>query len=237
MKWLKKNWLKIIIIISIAWLIISYLDGRLSEKQYKQDIENLDYEISRKERANEVKDEIIAGLEGEIERKEVVIAEKDKARAEGERENARIALDRDKWKAKVKDLPASIVVVETRVILETDEVWERPEGILFSLSAAKTNLAILGDFSLVEEDRDKWRDNYGIAVSEIADLKGVIVDVKNVSLTKDGKILDLNGIITDWTGKFNRSEKRNVQSWWRGAKLGAPIGGGIVLLLWLVFGK
>ncbi len=37
--------------------------------------------------------------------------------------------------------------------------------------------------------------------------------------------------------KFNESEKRNVQMYWKGIKHGAPGGGLFILLLWLVFGK
>ncbi len=136
MKWLKKNWLKIIVVIAVAWIVIDYLDGRLTEKQYKENIENLDTDILRLERKNEV---------GEVVIKDLMTARaKDKADSDKEiadlksnqkRELTRIVAESDKWKAKVKEMPPSVVVIEIRTILKTDEVWERPDGILFSLVA------------------------------------------------------------------------------------------------------
>ncbi len=47
MKFLRKNWLKIIIVIAVVLFIIDYLDGKLSEKQYKENIENLEVDVQR----------------------------------------------------------------------------------------------------------------------------------------------------------------------------------------------
>ncbi len=237
MKWLKNNWFGIIIIISVALLILAVWGGRLEEKQYKKKIEMKNENIRKLENSNRADQQIIKGLEGEIKRIEVVVEEKDKARAKNEKDIVRIKRDRDKWKEKVNSLPASVVVIETRIILETYEIWEKPDGILFSLTAAKDNLAILGDFSLVEEDRDKWKDNYNIAKSEIGDLKGIVVKKDGIITKKDGQLSKKDGIIEEWKGKFNLSNSQKRKSYWKGAKAGGIVVGIISFLFGLAIGK
>ncbi len=236
-----KYGLKILFIILAIWCIlfgISSVVGLINNnKQYEARIESLDKVISQKESFIKAEQEIIKGLEGEIKRIEVVVEEKDKARAKGEKENARIKRDRDKWKEKVENLPASVVVIETRIILETKEVWEKPDGILFSLTAAKDNLAILGDFSLVEEDRDKWKDNYNIAKSEIGNLKVIIVKERKAKVAKDRQIFSLKGINVKWEEKFNLSESQKRKRWWKGIKTGVIAGSLVGLLFGFVLGK
>ena len=122
-------------------------------------------------------------------------------------------------------MPASIVVVQTIAILNCNEIAEQQQGIVFSLSCAKTNLGILVDsFSLKYQVAD-WTEKFNTS-------QGVVVDLKNVIIDKDGVIKEVRSqvigeakIIEGWTKKFNLSEKRGKSNWWRGVKIGAAVGG------------
>lgn len=240
MKWLKKNWLKILVVLWIiggAITIIFCLDVLIANKQYKENQKNLKSDILQLERKNKVgeiviKDLLTARAKDKVDSDKAIVDLKSNQK----RELARIGTERDEWRAKVKEMPPSVVVTEIRTVLKTDEVWERPNGILFSLVAARDCLAMLGDFSLVEE-RDQWRDDYFEAMGVIGKKDEIIAGDEilfkslravNFNLKKIGKKKD---------EKFSLSEKRNVQMYWKGIKHGAPFGGGIVLLIWLVFGK
>ena len=237
MKWLKKNWGWILVTIIMIWGFFSVLDMAKNNKQYKEEIENLDIDIQRLESVNEIKEGIIADLRI-VRTEENAAADKKIAemKENQKRELARIGSERDEWKAKVKDMPPSVVVVEIRAILKTDEVWERPDGILFSLVAAKDCLAILGDFSLVEE-RDRWKDDYFKAMDVIKEKDNIIAIDEFIFDYFDDICFTKDGIIGKEREKFRLSEKRNRQSWWRGIKAGAPIGGAVVALFWLILGR
>ena len=237
MIWLKKNWLNVTLIIVVALFIISYLDLGLANKQYKAKIATLDIDIQHL-RAN---NKTIRGINNDLR----IVRAEDKAAAEKKiadmeenqkRELARIGTERDKWKAKVKVMPPSELMLEIKVVLKTDEVWERPDGILFSLVAAKDCLAILGDFSIAEE-RDRWKDDYFKAMESIKEKDNIIATDEFIFHNFDAICFTKDEIIDKEREQFALSEKRNVASYIKGLKHGAPIGGAVIALLWLVLGR
>lgn len=245
MKFLRKNWLKIIIVIAAAWPLISYLDGRLSEKQHKAKIKTLDIDVQRLRAENNVIGSINDDLRTARAEEKAAADEKIAEMKENQKkELARIDREREEERTRVENLPPSEVIVETKIILlqrarenVAIELWERPEGILFSLDTAKTNLAVLVDFSFVEKKRDQWKDDYDEAMSIIDDKDHTLALDEEIFIGLDDINFNLEGIIEKKDEKFSLSEKRNRAMYWKGIKQGAPIGGGIVLLLWLVFGK
>jgi len=241
MEWLKRNWLWILIIIA-TWGVIS---GVISvnalikdNRQYKADIESLNNNIKREEQKVEAKEDKIAELRASREHDKTLAGERVRKMEENQkRELAKISAERDEWMAKVKVMPPSELVLEIKVILKTDEIWGRPDGVLFSLTAAKDCLAILGDFSIAEDERDQWKADYFKAMDVIKDKDGIIAGDELIFTCFDAIIFTKDKIIGKERERFRLSERRNVASYWRGIKQGAPVGGGIVLLLWLVFGK
>lgn len=244
MKWLKKNWLKILIAIVVIWAVTSGISGVVDivnlikdNKQYKENIGIKDEEISKLKNSNRISENIIKDLMSSRENeKDAVREEIKKMEKNQKKELARIGKERDEWKKKVKDLPASVVVIKIRKILNTDEIWERPDGILFSLEASKDCLAILGDFSLVEK-RDRWKADYFTAMEKVSDLNKLLtVDEEifyyfnDISLTKD----EIDGLRID---KFNLSNSQKRKNYWKGLKLGVPVGAILGLLIGLALGK
>jgi len=140
-------------------------------------------------------------------------------------------------KKQIKEMPASIVVVQTIAILNCEEIKEQQQGIVFSLSCAKTNLETLVDSFSLKDKVDDWTEKFNIS-------QGVVADLKNVIIGKDGEITEVKGqlkgedkIIKYWTGKFNLSEKRRKSNWWKGVKTGAAVGGVIAFFAGFFLGK
>ncbi len=245
MKWLAKNWIKISIVIGIILIAIGVIGLMKDNERYKRDIENLDIDIQRLEVVNDVKEGIIVDLRTKR-AEDKVAAGKEIAdiKENQKRELARIGREREEERVRVENLPASEVVVETKIILiqrakenVAIEIWERPEGILFSLDTAKTNLAILVDFSLVEEERDQWKDDYNKAMDVIKKKDKIIAGDDFIFFCFEAVTFNLKEISKKKDEKFNKSEKRNVQSWWRGAKTGGLIFGIIGFIGGFVLGR
>lgn len=246
MKWLKENWLKVIkilVAICVIGILIHAVNVIKENKRYEGKIEVKDKRISQLEGEDQVSREIVKGLEGEIKIIEIATEKKDKKMRKKDREIVQIRKDRDKWRKKVMTLPASDVVIESRAILKAleciyyDEIWERPDGILFSLSVAREGLAIFGDFSLAIKERDGFRDNYNTALGKIDDLNKVVKKEREAKAEKDRQLLGKDKTIKEWKGKFDLSENQKKKSWWKGVKTGVPVGAFITLLVWLALGK
>lgn len=238
MKFLRKNWLKIILIAVIVWTAcFVYLDSKIAEKQYKENIENLDIDVQRLRSVNKSIRSVNDALR-KARAKEKAAADKKIAELEEnqKRELVRIGTERDEWKAKVKDMPPSVIVVEIRTILKTDEIWERPDGILFSLVAAKDCLAILGDFSIAEE-RDQWREDYFKVMGVIKDKDNIIAISDEIIIGIDDINFNLEKIIEKKDEKFKLSEGRNRQMYWKGARTGGIAGGILGFVLGLILNK
>ncbi len=248
MKWLARNLLNILAVLCTMLLLVIILNVIKSikdEKQYKRDIENLEIDVKRLRTANKSIGDIVKDLRTTRAEENAAANEKIAEMEENQKkELARIDKEHDEERARVENLPASEVVVETKVILIQKakenvaiEIWERPGGILFSLDTAKTNLAALNDFSFVEKKRDQWKEDYFKAMDVIKDKDHTLALDEEIFIGLDDINFNLEGIIEKKDEKFDLSEKCNVQMYRKGIKHGAPIGGGIVLLLWLVFGR
>ena len=114
---------------------------------------------------------------------------------------------------------------------------EQQQGIVFSLSCAKTNLETLVDSFYLKSQVDDWTEKFNIS-------QGVVSDLKNVIIGKDGEIKEIkeqlkgeNNIIKHWTTKFNLSVGRGKSNWWKGVKTGVAIGGVIAFFAGFFLGK
>lgn len=246
--WLKKNWLRSLIFVSISWLVgtiaLEYIKHNNS-KQYKEKIAVLDTDIQQLRAENHV----IGGINDDLR----MARAEDKAAADQKiaemkenqkKELARIGKERDEERVRVENLPAPEVVVETKIILiqrarenVVIELWERPGGILFSLDTAKTNLAILVDFSFVEKKRDQWKADYFKAMEAIKKKNEIIATDEEIFIGLDDINFNLEGIIEKKDEEFNLSEKRNVQMYWKGVKTGGLVLGIIGFIGGFVLGK
>jgi len=140
-------------------------------------------------------------------------------------------------KKKIKEMPASIVVVQTVAILNCDDIKEQKQGIVFSLSCAKTNLETLVDSFSLKHQVEDWTEKFNISQGEVADLKNVIIGKDEAYAERGEQLGETYGIINDWEGKFNLSEKRGKSNWWRGVKTGVAVGGVIAFFAGFFLGK
>ena len=237
MKWLTRNLPLILVCIMMAGIFYIGIDALIANKQYRQDIEDRNIKIAIEERKVGKLKEVNNDLMDERENAKITSDKKIAEMKDNQKkELARIESRLNKWKAKVKEMPASTVVIKIRTILKTEEVWLRPDGVLFSLTAAKDCLAILGDFSIAEE-RDQWRDDYFKAMNRIGDLKKIITGDEFIFLNFDAICFTKDKIIGEEREKFSLSEKRNIQSYWKGIKQGGLALGIIGFIGGLVLGK
>ena len=232
---LKKHWLKIIIGIVIPVLLYGGIDGLISKYAHKKQIKELDKSIATLEqRVKDSEKREDAWREKSGEYWDLAMEKEAKLRKKDKEMRVKVAEKRE-LKKKIKEMPASIVVVQTIAILNCDEITEQQQGIVFSLSCAKTNLETLVDSFSLKYQVEDWTEKFNLSQGEVSDLKNVIIG-------KDGEIKEVkdqlkgeNEIIKDWTAKFNLSVGREKSNWWKGVKTGTVVGAALVVLIKLVF--
>lgn len=233
---LKKYWLKTLISIIVV-ILTSMLSSWVTKSIYKKQIKALDANISEawekigdsKER--EEKWKASAGKNWDLAmEKEAKLRKKDKEM------RVKIAEKRE-LKKKIREMPASIVVVQTIAILNCDDIKEQKQGIVFSLSCAKTNLETLVDSFSLKYQVEDWTEKFNISQGVVSDLKNVIISKNEAYAERGVQLVSAYEISDNWEGKFNLSVGREKSNWWRGAKTGTIIGGIAGLILGFFLGK
>ena len=220
----KKYWLKTLISIIVV-ILTSTLSSWVTKSIYKKQIKALDANISEAwekigdSKIREEKWKVSSAKNWDLAmEKEVKLRKKDKEM------RVKIA-EKRALKKKIKEMPASIVVVQTIAILECNEIKEQEQGIVFSLSCAKKNLTTLVDSFSLKAAVENWTEKFNTSQGEVSDLKNVIIDKDGVIKEVRSQVVREAKIIEDWTKKFNLSENRGKSNWWRGVKIGAAVGG------------
>ncbi len=236
-KWIKKNWLFLLLWMVGSMLIITNVIGYFEERNYQKEIKGLNQDIKVLESANDFKERENKDL-----RKSIMATEEENAiiRTELQGKNRRIREimgERNEWRDRVRNMPASVVVIETRQALQTEEIWEREDGVLFSLSAARTNLNVLGQFSLLEEERKTLTEAYELSRQENTKLRQIIKFERTISANLTEQRANDQLIIGNWRDKFDLSEGMRKKARAKGRKEGTIIGGAIVTILWIFLGK
>lgn len=145
--------------------------------------------------------------------------------------------ERNEWRDMVRNMPASVVVIETRQALQTEEIWEREDGVFFSLSAARTNLNVLGQFTLLEEERKTLVEAYELSRIENANLQRIIIGERAINANLKEQRANDQLIIGNWRDKFDLSEGMRKRARAKGRKEGGVVGFLIGLLGGLFLGK
>ncbi len=236
-EWIKKNWP----LLGLGLLLIIYLgtsiDSCVSDRNYRKEIKALNNDNAVLKMANDFKDRENKDL-----RKSIIVTEEEIV---GIRKNLREKEGRirylvgknTEWRDKVKNMPASIIVIETRQALQTEEVWEREDGVLFSLSAARTNLNVLGQFSLLEEERKTLTEAYELSRIENAKLRQIIKFERTISANLTEQRANDQLIIGNWRDKFDLSEDQRKRARGKGRKEGGILGFIIGLAAGFFLGK
>jgi len=238
-KWLKKNALNIAVLTVCAVLIFMSIESCVSELNYKKQIRKLNQSISEKEKNIKASENKVDDLWKKVRASDDRIAERDEAIKKKDEEIASIRKERDSWKGKVEEMTPSEIVVETRKVLNCANIFERPDGVLFSLECAKVNLRALntGEFSLAMEDVKKLEEKIALMDASMLDLRVQITDFKGIIAEQKTQIADERGISADWKEKFTLSEGQRKKARMKGRKEGTIIGGIIGGLIGFFLGR
>jgi len=233
MNWLKANWFKLfivfVLIVGILWV------GRTcSDAIHEKKIRKLDKEITEKTEENiKLQEEVNEYFKGVQANEKVVVALK----AEIAESKLRIK-ELEKEEAEVEtvaaELPPSQLVEDIRIILECAEVELTEDGILFSEVCARSILARLKKFSLVE-------NKYNEAVLALSKSEEALHFQERVSWNLYGvawklgdQILNLKVIGKKKDQKYELAEKQRRKSWFNGVFIGFTIGAGITVMFVIV---
>ena len=235
--WIKRHWILLVVCLAIVFLAYGGIDGLIAKHQYKKSIKDKDTKISElwgkigASKKREAKWEKSSGENWDLAmEKEAKLRRKDKEMMVKIHEKRAL-------QKKIREMPLTQVIVRTIEIINCPDVVQQEQGIVFTLECSKKNLTILeASFSLVRDVAD-WTEKFNISQGVVSDLKNVIIDKDGVIKEVRGQLVGEDKIITEWTGKFNLSEKRGKAKWWKGLKTGGIIGGILGLLGGFVLAK
>ncbi len=223
--WVKKNWFVCLLGIALVVLVYMRIDSAVATFAFKKKIKEKDTKISElwgkigDSKKREAKWEKSSGENWDLAmEKEAKLRRKDKEMI------VRIHKERA-LKKKIKEMPLTQVIVRTIEIINCPDIVQQEQGIVFTLDCGKDNLTILeSTFSLKKEVVD-WTNKFNTSQGEVSDLKNVIIAKDGAYVERGVQLGKKDGIIKEWTDKFNLSEKRGKTKWRKGFKKGVTIGG------------
>jgi len=230
-KWLKKNWLRLIVGAVIVGFFFSVLSSIRScdDAAYKKDIAALDDEIADLKGKNVVLEEEAITYVTDAEANQIRVEELKAVVADSKLKIEELERQELEIEVEVMELPALRIVEETKENLGCSEILLNEEGVLFSVECARLGLLKLKRFSLVEKKYDEAI--FALSQSEEAlhfserrswNLYGALWKLGDV-------VLNLRVIVKKQDIKFMKSEKQRKKGFLKGVLIGVAIGGGITV--------
>ena len=146
MKWIKDNWLLIILLFVIGIFVFDRLS---KDSGFRKDIRKSDERIQELDKDNREKDKTILESAKMAEKAEAKVAEKEEI-------IEKLRKKEEKVEEEVQALPSIEVVLLTAEILGCpDGVWLQGEEVVFTLECAKKSLTMLKRLPFVEQERDE----------------------------------------------------------------------------------
>lgn len=229
-KWLKENWLYLVIGIALIALVYLRIDSAIATYQYNKQIKAKDVTITElwqkigdsKKREEKLKVSSEANW---------ILAMDKEAKLRRKDAEMRVKLaEKRALKKKIKEMPVTQVIVRTIEIINCPDVVHQTQGIVFTLDCAKDNLTVLESCFSLKRDVTDWTEKVLLYKGEVADLKNVIIAKDGAYAERGEQLTSAYEVIDEWTGKFKLSEKRGKVKWWKGLKTGGLIGGIVGLL-------
>lgn len=216
-----KDWLILLLIPIVCFGIYSIAYEKGVTKQLRKNLKEQATEVAG---VIEEKDTEISGLESSIIERDKKLTDIDKRLNDLNVDIKKWKEDAIYWKNKAKQADPEKLIVDVREILNTDEIWQVPEGILFSIEAFRQVSLKLYDWKDFTEQR------------EPAYLKGLELYKTKVFILTDN-VGDLKEVILKWSEKFDVQEsfndnlmkylkRQNKLSWWNSVK---KVGTGIAI--------
>ena len=235
MKFIKKNW----ILLALVLLVIVLLADRACNRpdDDKEALKESGERVTELEKDNLKKEEKInkAIDDARAYEEKVAIVEADLAESE-----VLVKYLREKRVTVVKEvmtLPPSIVVEQTRQILDCAQVELTEEGVLFSEECAKENLVIIKQFSLIKEELDETR--FALSKSKKATQlqKMHTYTVYKIASGLVSQKINYKGIIKEKDFQLASCRKKKKSSFLEGLWKGFVIGVAVTATAKLIFGK
>jgi len=235
--WLKKNWFIVLAGIVVFVLLYGAIDGAVAKHFHKKRIGVLNTEISGLQQGIKESKRREDAWEKSSNKNYALAMEKEKRLRKKDAEMRIKIAEKRALKKKIKEMPATQVVVRTIEIIQCADVQKQEQGIVFTLVCAKKNLTILeASFSLKGDVAD-WKEQYNTCLGEVSNLKNTITDKDGVIKEVREQLVGKDEITVKWKGKFNLSEKRGKRSYWKGLKTGGIVGGILGFFGGLLLGK
>jgi len=235
-KWLKKNWLLLVVgavIIGFFFFVLSMVRS-CDDAGFYEDIAVLDEEISGLEKKNvKLEDEAKVYI-ADAEAYKKVVAEKEANIEKSRLRSLELQKRRETVVAEVADLPPSRLVEEFQEILDCAQVTLKSDGILFSVECSRKVLAMLKDFSLIKEELDETRFSLSESLEATQFQKMVSWKLYGALWNLGNMVLNLKVIVKRQDTKFNLSEQHRKKSFWKGLLIGVAIGGGVTVTFVIV---
>jgi|GEM_PF-3765432 len=211
MKFLRDNWLLIILLFFIGIFVFDRLS---KDSDFRKDIRESDKRIQELDKDNAKKDKVILETAKMAVKAEAKVAEKEEIIEE-------LMQEEEKVEEEVQVLPSIEVVLLTAEILGCpDGVWIQNEEVVFTLECAKKNLMMLKRLPFVEDQRDE-------ALGALQFQKMATFNVWRLSWAQSWQISNWKEKYKEKDEQFSLATKERKKSWfdglWKGFVAGVII--------------
>ena len=251
-KWLKKNLFLIIFCIVVLVLIITGVDSYVSDRNHNRTIKASNkaiVELKQDRKASE-KRANVADKKAIKAEEEARVAE-DQARYEREEKEkhkakiVEIENEKKELRDKIAALDPPQIVVQTieilRVSSEEITLQREPNGVLFTLLAARENLNFLSEFTLVKRQYGELQISLAKSEASEAGLmkagakKDIALANKDITIKeKDSQLGSWVLAEIEWDKKYTASENRGKKARAKGRKEGTVIGAVITTVFYFL---
>ena len=235
-KWLAKNWLKLIIVISIIIGLV-LLDRACQNDKDQEKIDANNEEISDLKKKNEdLEDEMYEAVKN-AKAAEKIVAEKEAELAESALKIKELQKKRTEIVRVVAELPPLRLVEDLREILECAEIELRDDGILFSVECSRTVLTMISEFSLIKEELKETQFSLSASLEATQFQKMATWYFLGAAWSLGSQVLNYKVIIKKQDENFSLLKKQKKKSWLDGAWKGFLAGVAFVVILSLARGR
>lgn len=234
MKFIEKHWL----LLALGILIIVLLGERQCRPDDDKEVLKASNErITELEKDNLKKEEAINKAVKDAKMYEEKVAEVEAELIESESIIEYLRKKRATVVEEVIALPPSMVVEQTRQILNCAQIEMTDEGVLFSTKCTQTNLTKLKQFSLIKEELDKTQ--FALTKSKKATQlqKQYTWTVYQIASGLISQRTSYRKIIKEKDYQFSLCQKKKKGAWWDGLWKGFVIGVIVTATVKLIFGK
>lgn len=236
MKWLKENWLKLIIVISIIFGLI-LLDRACRDDKSQEKIQLKDKEIQDLQDQNEdLEDGIYEAVEN-AKAAEKVVAEKEAWMAKSALVIEELIRKRIEVVRIVAELPPPRLVEDLREILNCAQIELKDNGILFSIECSRTVLIMISQFSLIKEELKETQFSLSESQEATQFQKMATWYFLGASWRLGTQVLNYKIIVKKQDEKFSLLKKQKKRSWLDGAWKGFLAGVAVIVIISLARGR